>query len=151
MSSDGQDPVPEVLSLDELAERSGVSARTIRYYQSEDILPSPRKVGRDACYAIGHLERLEQISELLDQGETMSPMLYNQLRDACSASARAPLYLTHLFRDVARAARADFGVREAERAVREIELGAAGPQLKMISTENVARLGESAMRNPQEG
>ncbi len=68
MPSDGQDPVPEVLSLDELAERSGVSARTIRYYQSEDILPSPRKVGRDACYTIGHLERLEQISELQARG-----------------------------------------------------------------------------------
>lgn len=68
MPPDGLDPAPEDLSLDELAERSGVSARTIRYYQSEGILPSPRKVGRDARYAVGHLERLEQIFELQARG-----------------------------------------------------------------------------------
>ena len=68
MPPNNPDPVTEDLSLDELAERSGVSARTIRYYQSEGILPSPRKVGRDARYAVGHLERLEQISELQSRG-----------------------------------------------------------------------------------
>ncbi len=68
MPPDGHDPVPEELSLDELADRSGVSTRTIRYYQSEGILPSPRKVGRDARYAVAHLERLEQISELQSRG-----------------------------------------------------------------------------------
>ncbi len=60
--------MPEELSLDELAERSGVSSRTIRYYQSEGILPSPRKIGREARYAVSHLERLEQISELQSRG-----------------------------------------------------------------------------------
>ena len=56
------------LSLDELAERSGVSARTIRYYQSEGVLAAPRRDGRDARYNPGHLERLELIAELQERG-----------------------------------------------------------------------------------
>jgi DNA-binding transcriptional MerR regulator len=56
------------LSLDEIVERSGLSARTIRYYQSEGILPSPRKVGRDAVYSVAHVERLDQIAELQARG-----------------------------------------------------------------------------------
>ena len=55
-------------SLDELAERSGVSARTIRYYQSEGVLIGPRRDGRDARYNPGHLERLELIAELQERG-----------------------------------------------------------------------------------
>ncbi len=56
------------IGIDELAERSGVSARTIRYYQSEGVLPRPRKEGRDARYASAHLERLELIAELQSRG-----------------------------------------------------------------------------------
>ena len=56
------------LSLDELAERSGVSARTIRYYQSEGVLAAPRREGREARYNAGHLERLELVAELQERG-----------------------------------------------------------------------------------
>ncbi len=56
------------LSLDEVADRSGVSARTIRYYQSEGVLAAPRREGRDARYNPGHLERLELIAELQERG-----------------------------------------------------------------------------------
>ena len=56
------------LSLDELAERAGVSARTIRYYQSEGVVAAPRRDGRDARYNPGHLERLELIAELQARG-----------------------------------------------------------------------------------
>jgi DNA-binding transcriptional MerR regulator len=56
------------LSLEELAQRSGVSARTIRYYQSEGVLAAPRREGRDARYNAGHLERLELIAELQERG-----------------------------------------------------------------------------------
>ena len=37
-----EDSVAE-LGLDELTARSGVSGRTIRYYQSEGVLPKPRR------------------------------------------------------------------------------------------------------------
>ena len=54
--------------LDELAALSGVPSRTIRYYQSERLLPSPGKKGRDAVYRPDHVERLRLIGELRDRG-----------------------------------------------------------------------------------
>jgi len=54
--------------LDELAARSGVSPRTIRFYQSQRLLPKPRKEGRDARYDEAHEQRLRTIAELQDRG-----------------------------------------------------------------------------------
>ncbi|MEP6624295.1 MAG: MerR family transcriptional regulator [Acidimicrobiia bacterium] len=59
---------PSEIGLEQLAEQSGVSTRTIRYYQSEGVLPRPRKEGRDARYSATHVERLELISELQARG-----------------------------------------------------------------------------------
>ena len=59
---------PVTYSLGELAAASGVSERTIRYYQAEHVLPRPTKKGRDAVYADDHLERLRLIGELRDRG-----------------------------------------------------------------------------------
>ena len=56
------------LSVQELAERSGASVRTIRYYQSEGLLPAPERHGRQARYGAGHLERLEVIGALQARG-----------------------------------------------------------------------------------
>lgn len=69
-SETGADPPPsgDEIGLDELAERTGVSGRTIRYYQSEGVLPRPRKDGRDARYTALHVERLELIAELQGRG-----------------------------------------------------------------------------------
>jgi DNA-binding transcriptional MerR regulator len=68
-ASAGEDE--ETLSLQELAERSGLPARTIRWYQSEGLLPKPGKRGRDAVYRAEHLERLALIAELRDRGLTL--------------------------------------------------------------------------------
>ena len=62
---------PIVYSLAELAEVSGVSERTIRYYQAEHLLPRPTRNGRDAVYAEEHRERLLLIAELRDRGLTL--------------------------------------------------------------------------------
>jgi DNA-binding transcriptional MerR regulator len=59
-------------SLEKLVERSGVGIRTIRYYQSEGLLPKPAKQGREAVYTEEHLERLALIAELRDRGLTLS-------------------------------------------------------------------------------
>ncbi len=61
-------PAATEIGLERLAEQSGVSARTIRFYQSEGVLPRPRKDGRDARYSAAHVERLELISELQSRG-----------------------------------------------------------------------------------
>jgi DNA-binding transcriptional MerR regulator len=69
MSDDGQPS--EHYSLAELAEISGVSERTIRYYQNERLLSKPTKKGRDAVYNERHRERLAVITELRDRGLTL--------------------------------------------------------------------------------
>lgn len=66
--TDDEAPPSDEIGLDELAARTGVSGRTIRYYQSEGVLPRPRKDGRDARYTGAHVERLELIAELQARG-----------------------------------------------------------------------------------
>jgi DNA-binding transcriptional MerR regulator len=68
-SDDGQ-PAAHY-GLAELAEISGVSERTIRYYQNEGLLSKPTKRGRDAVYDEEHRERLAVITELRDRGLTL--------------------------------------------------------------------------------
>lgn len=65
------DDEPTVYLLRELATASGVSERTIRYYQAERLLQRPDKRGRDAVYSAAHLERLVLIGELRDRGLTL--------------------------------------------------------------------------------
>ena len=55
-------------SIDELAVRTGVPSRTIRFYQSHGALPHPRRRGRTAVYDDSHVERLRLIAELQDRG-----------------------------------------------------------------------------------
>jgi len=57
--------------LGELAEVSGVSERTIRYYQAEHLLSRPAKRGREVIYGEEHRERLALIAELRDRGLTL--------------------------------------------------------------------------------
>jgi DNA-binding transcriptional MerR regulator len=76
MSAEGssvRDPdVPDGYGLAELVGRSGLPARTIRWYQSEGLLPKPTKHGRDAVYTDDHLQRLHLIAELRDRGLTLT-------------------------------------------------------------------------------
>jgi len=60
------------MTVEELAERSGESVRTIRFYQSEGVLPPPVRRGRQARYDETHLERLRAISELQQRGLRLS-------------------------------------------------------------------------------
>lgn len=57
--------------LAELATRSGLSPRTIRFYQSAEVLTRPDRRGRSAVYREHHLERLRLIAELQDRGLTL--------------------------------------------------------------------------------
>jgi DNA-binding transcriptional MerR regulator len=45
-----------------------VTVRTIRYYQSEGLLPPPGRVGREARYGDAHVERLDLIARLRARG-----------------------------------------------------------------------------------
>jgi DNA-binding transcriptional MerR regulator len=54
--------------VDGLAARSGVSVDTVRFYQSQGLLPPPDREGRIAWYSDGHLELLGRIRHLKEQG-----------------------------------------------------------------------------------
>jgi DNA-binding transcriptional MerR regulator len=70
MTTDTEQPT---LTIDELAARSGVSVRTVRFYSTRGLLPppvlGPRRVGR---YGREHLARLALIEELQRQGMTLA-------------------------------------------------------------------------------
>lgn len=55
-------------TIDELAAKTGVPSRTIRFYQSKGVLPSPVIKGRVAQYGEPHVERLALIAQLQDRG-----------------------------------------------------------------------------------
>ena len=54
------------LLIGELAERAGVSVRTIRYYIEEGLLPSPRVQGKYTVYDEEYIERIQLIRYLKD-------------------------------------------------------------------------------------
>src|SRR5690349_3994573 len=58
----------EHFTIDELAAKTGVPSRTIRFYQAKGVLPSPRRDGRVAYYDHTHVERLEVVGKLQDKG-----------------------------------------------------------------------------------
>jgi DNA-binding transcriptional MerR regulator len=76
------------LTVDELAERSGTTVRTIRYYQSEGLLPAPERRGREARYGAAHLERLLLIAGLQERGlrlNAIADLLHHSPDDTTTA------------------------------------------------------------------
>jgi DNA-binding transcriptional MerR regulator len=62
----------EYLTLAELAEASGLAARTIRFYIARGLVDGPLKAGRGAAYTPEHLARLARIKGLQAEGRTLS-------------------------------------------------------------------------------
>lgn len=58
----------EHFTIDELAAKTGVPSRTIRFYQAKGVLPAPRRDGRVAFYDQTHIDRLEVVGKLQDKG-----------------------------------------------------------------------------------
>ena len=65
-------PMNDSMTLAELAETSGLPARTIRFYIARGVLNGPVKAGRGAAYGPEHLTRLEQIQRLQAKGRTIA-------------------------------------------------------------------------------
>lgn len=59
-------------TLSEIADASGLPARTIRFYIARGLLNGPVKAGRGAAYTAEHLARLERIRKLQSEGRTLS-------------------------------------------------------------------------------
>src|SRR3954469_11011746 len=58
----------EGLTIDELAQRVGMTARNVRAYQSRGLIPPPRLKGRTGFYDEEHVARLELIRDLQAEG-----------------------------------------------------------------------------------
>jgi DNA-binding transcriptional MerR regulator len=59
-------------TVDELAARTGMTVRTLRFYASEGLLPAPQRRGRVAYYDARHRLRLDLIRTLQEHGYTLS-------------------------------------------------------------------------------
>jgi DNA-binding transcriptional MerR regulator len=62
----------ELLTIDDLAARTGMTVRTVRFYAAQGLLPVPLRQGRMAYYGPQHRIRLEFIRELQDYGYTLA-------------------------------------------------------------------------------
>ena len=76
-------------TLAELAEESGIPARTIRFYIARGLLDGPVKAGRGAVYTAGHLARLEKIKQLQAGGRMLAEIAHD-LSGGQTAPAEAP-------------------------------------------------------------
>jgi DNA-binding transcriptional MerR regulator len=58
--------------MEELADKAGITIRTLRFYRERRLIPPPRREGRIAWYDDTHLARLHTISALIERGHTLS-------------------------------------------------------------------------------
>lgn len=74
--------VPESkLTIDQLAQQTGMSARNIRAHQSRGLLPPPSLRGRTGYYSDGHVARIELIQRLQADGFSLA-LIQRLLRSA---------------------------------------------------------------------
>ncbi|MBA3747079.1 MAG: MerR family transcriptional regulator, partial [Solirubrobacterales bacterium] len=83
----------EQLTIDELAQRIGMTARNIRAHQSRGLLPPPEMRGRTGYYGPEHVARLELIQELQADGFNLD--LIRRLLDGAGGSSREVLRFKH--------------------------------------------------------
>jgi DNA-binding transcriptional MerR regulator len=69
-------------TVDDLAAAAGVPSRTIRFYQSEGVLPPPSRHGRVAVYDDRHVERLRLIGQLQERGLSLRGVRHLLRRDS---------------------------------------------------------------------
>ncbi|WP_435769569.1 MerR family transcriptional regulator [Nocardioides sp. SYSU DS0651] len=62
----------DLLTLDELTQRVGMSVRTVRFYTTRGLVPPPIRRGRLGYYTADHVARLELVQELQAHGFTLS-------------------------------------------------------------------------------
>ncbi|WP_376797196.1 helix-turn-helix domain-containing protein [Thermogemmatispora sp.] len=62
-----QEDVERELSIDELSQATGIPSRTIRFYNTQGLLPPPHKRGRIAYYSGEHVRVLTLIKELKER------------------------------------------------------------------------------------
>jgi DNA-binding transcriptional MerR regulator len=66
------DTTAELITLDELTRRVGMSVRNVRFYTTRGLVPPPIRRGRSGYYAADHVARLELVRELQAHGFTLA-------------------------------------------------------------------------------
>ena len=61
----------ELLTLDELTNRVGMSVRNVRFYTTKGLVPPPIRRGRSGYYTPDHVARLQLVQELQGHGFTL--------------------------------------------------------------------------------
>lgn len=77
------------LNAEALVATSGVSLRTIRFYQSEGLLPAPERHGREVRYSTDHVERLRFIGAMRERGMSLAAIREMLAADATDETAIA--------------------------------------------------------------
>jgi DNA-binding transcriptional MerR regulator len=70
--SEATDTAHELMTLDELTRRVGVSVRNVRFYTTRGLVPPPIRRGRSGYYSSDHVVRLELVRELQAHGFTLA-------------------------------------------------------------------------------
>ncbi len=84
--------------LPELATRSGVSIRTVRYYIQQGLLPSPETRGPGAHYTEEHLDRLLRIKRL--QRDHLPLAEIRRILESSAAEGKPPASAKDYIREV---------------------------------------------------
>lgn len=87
----------DALTIDELAHRTGMTARNIRAHQSRGLLPPPKMRGRTGYYGAEHVARIQLVRELQDEGFTLEAI--RRLIERANGSSAEVLRFTRALRE----------------------------------------------------
>src|SRR3990170_3414083 len=85
------------LTIDELAQRVGMTVRNIRAHQSRGLLPPPDVRGRTGYYGADHVARIELIKELQADGFNLEAI--RRLIEGANGSSADVLRFTRALRE----------------------------------------------------
>ncbi len=131
---------PSRYTVGDVAERTALTPRTIRSYQTQGLLPPPERHGRVAYYDDSHLERLEEIGELKEDGLSLATIQDVLARRETENRAKAT-------RAKARA-KADAPSRPPASTTAERGVATSAPKAASGAAESVVDVGAGTTRVP---
>ena len=120
------------LTIDQLAQASGLTVRNVRSYQSRGLIPPPQVQGRTGYYDAEHLARLALIREMQAQGFNLAAIAH--LLEQASGSSEEVLGFT-------RSLMTPFETETPEIVGREDLLARLGPNIEEKLVAKAQRLG----------